>query len=404
MSEYINEISLVNRDSKGKLRVAIIAYKWDDLQSGFVIHRTTGTYKGKLTDQPEIVIQKGKAGRSVTQQCELEFNSHVKKYCDKGYKKLDYSIDSYLEEELNSIVGEYQTRGEGIIKPMLAKQADKVSRKTFDKDYLASRKVNGVRCLIYYKDGDIKTASRGATDYDLAIFHIISHPTLKKFFNNHPEVILDGEIYKAGWTLNKISGICRTQSTINDGKDLQFYWYDIVELDKPFTERLQLMQEYSEELNLSEFNPYKEFSLGELSIQFLPHVEISGYDNMIKLHDEYVAEGWEGLVIRLTSSVYKPGSRGNDWIKIKQYTDAEYPIVGISEGLRPEDLCFILETPSGQRFNCKPMGDRAQKDWYRKNINSLLGKMLTIKYFEMSGVEGSEVPQQPVGICVRDYE
>ena len=47
MSEYINEISLVNRDSKGKLRVAIIAYKWDDIQSGFVIYRTTGTYKGK---------------------------------------------------------------------------------------------------------------------------------------------------------------------------------------------------------------------------------------------------------------------------------------------------------------------------------------------------------------------
>jgi hypothetical protein len=50
------------------------------------------------------------------------------------------------------------------------------------------------------------------------------------------------------------------------------------------------------------------------------------------------------------------------------------------------------------------MGDREQKQWYREHINELIGKMLTIKYFEMSGVEGSDVPQQPIGICIRDYE
>ena len=67
-------------------------------------------------------------------------------------------------------------------------------------------------------------------------------------------------------------------------------------------------------------------------------------------------------------------------------------------------MCFILETPNGQQFNCKPMGDREQKQWYREHIDELVGKNLTIKYFEMSGVKGSEVPQQPVGICIRDYE
>ena len=164
------------------------------------------------------------------------------------------------------------------------------------------------------------------------------------------------------------------------------------------------MQEWSKELQLSDFDPDKQFSDEELHIQFLPQEKISGWDNMKKLHDKWVQDGWEGAVIRLAESVYRPGARGNDWIKIKVYQDAEYPIIGISEGLREEDMCFILETPNGQQFKCKPVGDRKQKQWYRDHIDELKGKLLTIKYFEMSGVEGSEIPQQPIGLTIRDYE
>jgi hypothetical protein len=91
-------------------------------------------------------------------------------------------------------------------------------------------------------------------------------------------------------------------------------------------------------------------------------------------------------------------------IKIKVYKDSEYKIVGLKEGLRPEDMCFTMETENGQQFNAKPIGDREQKQWYRDNINNIIGKMATLKYFEMSGKEGSEVPQQPVLLSIRDYE
>lgn len=261
-----------------------------------------------------------------------------------------------------------------------------------------------VRCLIYLKDGEIHTASRGSINYDLALFHIVTNEKLEEFFKEHPEVILDGEIYKHGWTLNKISGICRTQTTATDGKDLQFYWYDIVDLEKPFTERYKLIEEYSEELELSDFDPYRCFNEDELAIQVVPHEEVSGWLNMKSLHDKFVKEGWEGLVIRKADSLYGPGKRTNDWIKIKEYKEAEYEIVGLSEGLRDEDMCFIMKTPSGIEFNAKPMGDRLLKQSYRENIDNIIGKMGTLKYFEMSGKEGSDVPQQPIFICVRDYE
>ena len=396
---------LLTKDTKGKFRYVILDSFWDENKSCYIISRMTAQYKGKEIQQPYIEIYKGKAKRTVTEQKNLEYQSYKKKFKDKGYVEVDKHPNEYTIEELDSIFGKVKTNQYGVIKPMLAKQAKDIKNlKTFDKEYYISRKINGVRCLIYYDGNQVRTSSRGATNYDIAIYHIITHPLIEKFFKNHPDAILDGEIFKKNLSLNIISGICRSQKTVNDGKDLQFYWYDIVDLQAPFSKRWNTMQEWSKELQLPDFDPDKQFSDEELHIQFLPQEKISGWDNMKKLHDKWVQDGWEGAVIRLAESVYKPGARGNDWIKIKVYQDAEYPIIGISEGLREEDMCFILETPNGQQFKCKPMGDREQKQWYRDHINELKGKLLTIKYFEMSGVEGSEIPQQPIGICVRDYE
>ena len=397
---------LLGKSSNNKFRWWQIEWDEDNYEEGlgYALVRTYGQVHGKVTEAPIIYVPHGKAKRTTKEQALLQFNSEIKKQLDKGYKEVEKHPNEYTEAELQEIFGEVKVREGSTVKPMLAKQADKVPKKIFDKEYYGSRKVNGVRCLIYYDNDKIKTASRGATNYDIAIIHIIQHPILEAFFKNHPDAILDGEIFKKNLSLNIISGICRSQKTINDGKNLQFYWYDIVDLQAPFSKRWNTMQEWSKELQLSDFDPDKQFSDEELHIQFLPQEKISGWNNMKKLHDKWVQDGWEGAVIRLAESVYKPGARGNDWIKIKVYQDAEYPIIGISEGLREEDMCFILETPNGQQFKCKPMGDREQKQWYRDHIDELKGKLLTIKYFEMSGVEGSEIPQQPIGICVRDYE
>lgn len=398
---------LLGKATTNKFRFVVVECdeEWHDDVKGYTIQRSYGQVQGKTTLSPLIVVDRTKQKRNWQEQYTLQFNSEVKKQLDKGYVEVPKHPNEYTIEELDSIFGKVKTNQYGVIKPMLAKQAKDIKNlKIFDKEYYISRKINGVRCLIYYDGNQVKTSSRGATDYNIAIYHIITHPLIEKFFKNHPDAILDGEIFKKNLSLNIISGICRSQKTINDGKNLQFYWYDIIDLQAPFSKRWNTMQEWSKELQLSDFDPDKQFSDEELHIQFLPQEKISGWNNMKKLHDKWVQDGWEGAVIRLAESVYKPGARGNDWIKIKVYQDAEYPIIGISEGLREEDMCFILETPNGQQFKCKPMGDREQKQWYRDHIDELKGKLLTIKYFEMSGVEGSEIPQQPIGICVRDYE
>lgn len=136
---------LVSRDSKGKIRLVTISLDWKE--DGYVIQRITGQYGGKSTYQPEINISKGKAGRTVTEQAVLEFNSRVKKYLDKGYKEIPDDIVDLNEEVLNELVGVDKTNQEGVLKPMLAKQADKVATKVFDKEFYASRKINGEEAL-----------------------------------------------------------------------------------------------------------------------------------------------------------------------------------------------------------------------------------------------------------------
>lgn len=48
------------------------------------------------------------------------------------------------------------------------------------------------------KDGEIKTSSRGGQDYDIATTYIKQDPFLLEVFNQFPNIILDGEIYRHG--------------------------------------------------------------------------------------------------------------------------------------------------------------------------------------------------------------
>lgn len=393
--------TLVSRDSKGKIRVVEISYEWDEEQHGFVIHRVTGLLNGKMTIQPDILIQRGKASRTLKQQVELEYASNKKKYLDKGYKLLNKELSEYTDVELNSLLGEVRTSQDGVPKPQLAKQADKVTnKKTFDKEYYGSRKIDGLRVLIYQDaKGELHTASRGATNYDGPMIEILSHPTLIEIFNNNPGLIMDGECYKLGLSLQQINSIARTIKTAKDLEILQFYWYDIVDINATAEERINRINNISKEYNIN-WNPEKIFEYGELRIQHVPHVKVSGWDNMLKLHNDYVEEGWEGLVVRLSDSLYGPNKRTNDWIKIKIYKQDTFKVIGIEQGLRLyDDMVFILETSDGITFKAKPMGDRDQKIEYTENFENLYKDHLgDVKYFYYSD---DNTPLQPSFIAFR---
>ena len=82
----------------------------------------------------------------------MDFN--LKKYQDKGYKLLDKEISKYSKEDLDKILPTDTTDANGMVKPMLAKDFNKVASSALEKKWLASRKIDGVRCLMYYKNGE----------------------------------------------------------------------------------------------------------------------------------------------------------------------------------------------------------------------------------------------------------
>ena len=397
---------LVSKDNKGKIRVVELEYKWDDSKRGFVIRRKTSQYGGKITIQPEIWIYTGKAKRTVTEQVKLEYASHAKKYTDKGYKLLPSNIkledrtavETFVEEQM----GEGVSDSNGFKKHMLAKQADKVATSVFDKlkYWIGSRKIDGVRASFYWKDEEIKTASRGGGHYDYSTAFIRNNPKLIKFFKNHPDIILDGELYKHGKSLQQISGAARLEKDTAGMDWLEYYIYDIMDNTKTFEERLEILHDISNELSLG-FEPEREWKDGELRFQMVPQENVTGWTNIQKLHDKYVSEGFEGIVIRDPSKVYNFGGRTNAMIKVKMYKDAEFKIVGYEDGLRPEDMVFVCETDTGIKFEAKPMGPRELKWEYLDRMDEIIGKMATVKFFYLSD-EGC--PLQPVLKCIRDYE
>ena len=391
--------NLISKDAKGKIRIAIVNYELinpDDPQTRyFVIHRISGQLGGKRTSQPDKTVERGKATRNLWEQVMLEAKHLVKEKLDKGYREIEKDPDEYKTSELEEILGGIVTGQNGVPKPMLAKQADKVTnKKIFDKIWMASRKIDGLRCSIFMgEDKKLHTASRGAMNYDAAMIEILNNSELNNIFKENPGLIMDGECYHHGWTLQQLNSIARTQKTAVDYSILQFYWYDIIDVNSTFDERWSYMQDIKDQYNLI-FDPEKEFKQEELRIQFVPQVEVTGWDNMMKLHNQYVSEGWEGLVIRDPDTLYRPNGRTNDMIKIKCYKSDEFLITGYELGLRGnEDMVFTLVTKEGKPFKAKPHGDRAQKDWYVNNFDSeCLDHYATVKYFYMSD---DNVPLQP---------
>ena len=395
---------LISRDTKGKIRIAILSYELikEEDNRYFVIHRISGQLHGKRTQQPDILVDRGKATRSLWDQVDLQINHLVKEKKDKGYREVEKDPEEYTESELNNILGTTVTSQDGVPKPMLAKQVDKVTNtKIFDKEWYASRKIDGLRALIYMgEDGELHTASRGAMNYDAAMYEILSNPILIEIFKENKGLIMDGEAYHHGFSLQQLNSIARTQKTAVDYGVLQFYWYDIVDTNSTFDERWAYMQDIKDKYNLS-FDPERIFKRDELRIQFVPQQLISGYDNMLKLHNQFVEEGWEGLVIRDPDVVYRPNGRTNDMIKIKVYKSEDFLVTGYELGLRgSEDMVFICETPDGKEFKAKPLGDRLQKEEYVENFNSLYkGHVGECKFFYYSD---DGVPLQPCFKAFRD--
>jgi ATP-dependent DNA ligase len=385
---------LLGKASTGKFRYAIVECdeEWHEPEHGYIIQRSYGQVQGKNTLSPAIVVDKTKQKRNWVEQYTLQFNSEVKKFLDKGYVEVEKHPNEYSEEELNDIFGDVKTNQFGVIKPMLAKQSEKVTnQKIFDKEWLASRKLDGVRCLMYYKDGEIHTASRGGEHYDYSTEHLRTDKRLIEFFEANPTIILDGELFKRFKSLQQISGAARMEKSIYDCDWLEYWIYDMYYSDMSALDRYKFLLK-----NLNTIQLYTGTDCDDEydSIRLLEQVIVKSWKTMEEYHDKYVSDGFEGLVIRDPNKSYKPGGRTNDMIKIKKYKSSEFLVTGYELGLRgSEDMTFICETKDGIVFKAMPVGDRDVKAKYVENFEEKYkGHIAECTYFNLSD---DGVPTQP---------
>jgi DNA ligase 1 len=210
-------------------------------------------------------------------------------------------------------------------------------------------------------------------------------------------LVLDGELYTTKHKFQKIVGLVK-QKTIKEEdrekhNDIQLYCYDIVDAEKTCEERYSLLKGL-----LLEFK-----ALIGTTLVLCPTVLLNKKEDFKVKHDEYVAAGFEGLMLRNLKGRYAIGERSNDLLKMKEFQDDEYEVVGFYEGEGREAGCVMwrLKTAEGKEFGCRPEGTHEERGEMLKEAASYVGKKLTVRFQELTK---DGIPRFPVGVAFRDYE
>ena len=268
-----------------------------------------------------------------------------------------------------------------MITPTLAKEY-KGGKSLKDHLYVLSQpKLDGVRCLVTKQDGNIKAYSRNGKEF-YNVMHII-----KELEGKIKEgEIIDGELYNHDIDFNDIISIVRKKNlSINDvrksKKLLKYIIYDTVTNDN-----------YS-----NRFEKLKKFSGNYVKVIECRCI-ISSLIN--KTLDEYIANGYEGQIIRLQSTGYEYG-RSSNILKHKKFKDAEFRIIRVLEGVgkRKGMAGSLLLTDGKKEFKCSVAGTDEYKIKLLKS--KVKNKLATVKFFEYTP---EKVPRFPILVEIRDYE
>jgi DNA ligase-1 len=138
--------------------------------------------------------------------------------------------------------------------------------------------------------------------------------------------------------------------------------------------------------------------------EFLRPVEtriVNNHEELIKAYEEYVALGYEGLMIRNLDSEYE-GKRSYGLQKLKGFIDREFKIIGIKEGkgkLQGHAATFICVTDAGKEFDAKMEGELSRLKEFFENHSLWQGKILTVRFQNWTK---KGVPRIGVGLRIRE--
>lgn len=334
--------------------------------------------------------------------------------------------------------------------PMLAR-VEEGNMKYIKFPCIVQPKLDGIRCLVYLErvDSDWKSVivySRQRNDFEnMDHMKMLLYPLLNEMFdrNTGQSLYLDGELYKHGDSLQKLSGRSRrsNKAMLKDRSDdddddddddtkesnklpklkeiNEYHIYDCFypcDMDMPFKTRLRLLRGIFKMIDKGEINKQLGYSASDVC-KLVPYWKVHELSEGNKLFKTLTKEGYEGIMFRNRKGEYLADSnqtgtklRSKDLIKKKQRHSDEFNCVGFTEGKRGKAvgaIIWIAETDKGLRFNATPKGitDEERYELYKdalKNFDKKYkDKPLTIEYEALSNA-GKPLRAKAVGF--RDYE
>jgi DNA ligase-1 len=382
--ETVTELpTLYSISSKGKTKQWSVKVIQDEDTNVYVV--STHGYVGcKLVDEMSSSIKGKNVGRknetTPVGQAFMEARSKWQSKLDKNYQE---TIPTSIEEFQN-------------IRPMLAHKYHERKHNIVFPCYVQP-KLNGVRCLaeecVHIKDpSTFLFTSRGGKDYN-TLSHIgreLAQVTTD-MFDLHEDLIFnapfDGEIFNPDMPFEDISSAVKKDK--ENTRKLQYWIYDIADTNLAFSDRLVLLNEMAG------------FVGGEgSSIVIVPTFEVQNEEELMEYHRKFSLE-YEGTMVRNKHGKYIYDFRSTDLLKLKDFLDEEFLIIGGKAGTGSDSgtVVFKCITKDKKEFDVRPRGTRDQrKDWYEE-LERLLGKWLTIRFQDYSE---TGVPIFPVGIGIRE--
>jgi len=258
----------------------------------------------------------------------------------------------------------------------------------------AQAKINGVRGTLGWEtvvsgEGMFKTESEQAiirakhgTVYYMP--HITEDLTKEDFLlPDGTLAIYDGELYIHGRKVNYIKSSCPVvldnglpSKAKHDYRPVQFITFDLSIPDVIQIDRLDLLEK-------SKIG-YK------TNIIHLKYTIVNSDEEVYKLRDTFIANGYEGVIIRQLDADYQFGKKNKTMRKLKKvyYTTCKLiDIIEATDSSNRINIVYKLRNDLNERiFKCTPLGDNKDRREILTNKDKYIGKMCEVKYGERSGV------------------
>ena len=184
-------------------------------------------------------------------------------------------------------------------------------------------KLDGIRCLAIVENGEVKLFTRAGkiiTNFD---------NTVGRELLLLEDGCYDGEIMSTDFT-ELMRQVYRKED--KDISDVYFAIFDYLTLDEWKAKKgKHTLKERKNILNSQIGTAHAKENLKYLKlVRFTPDL-LPSETRLKNVHDQWVAQGYEGIMIKDTDSLY---SFGRDWsvMKYKAFFDADVPVIGLKEG------------------------------------------------------------------------